>query len=382
MSDGNRFLVEKDGQRHLQVMKGLLLSPRDLLLVLIGFVILFLIPDIAEYTPLSFRTFHKGLLFGIAALGLSLLLRHTQLVSFGHAAFFGTGAYTAAVFASHYDVVHGSVLVLLAILMSTLMALVVGYLVAEHLDIYFALLTLAFNGVLFALVLGSGFFNYNDGLAVRPGDAGRPLIAGMELSPDVFSVLTYYASIVFLVVLLLFTFKLSNSPFGRALDAIGQDRTRAEFIGINVSRSIWILFTLTGIYGGVAGGLFALMELHVRPEPTLFIFVSGEILFMAILGGFNTILGPIVGGIIITYALDLARFYTEYHHALAGIMFLLIVYFLPEGVMGSTGDIKSGLNEVRNDPKIIGTWVGQLGPRIREQARQSIKSAKQLLGVR
>ncbi|SFB71924.1 amino acid/amide ABC transporter membrane protein 2, HAAT family [Halobiforma haloterrestris] len=349
----SRFLVERDGRTHLRLMEGMELSRNEALLAVVGIGFLLAVPDIARVTPLSFAVFHQGILFGIAALGLNLLLRHTELVSFGHAAFFGAGAYTAAVLASHYDVSSGLVLLAASIAVATLLALLVGYFVAGYLDIYFALLTLAFNQVLFAFVIQSQFFNYSDGLRVRPDGLNPPALFGLDLGTTAYEIVLYYFTILLLVVMLLGTWKLVNSPFGRALDAIGQDRTRARFVGIPVEKYVWIAFTLSGIYGGLAGGLFGMVQLHVRPEPVLYAFVSGEILFMAILGGVNTLAGPIVGGIVLVYLLNIARFYVEYYHALTGIVLLAVVFFLPQGILGSLPMIGSGLERRRDDPGLF-----------------------------
>ena len=347
-----RFTVERDGETYYRPIEGLELTRGQLVLGLVGLVVLLAVPDITRVTPLSFSIIHQGILFGLAAVGLNLLLRHTELVSFGHAAFFGAGAYGAAVLAHHFAVSNGLVLLVGGVVVATAVALAIGYLVAGYLDIYFALLTLAFNQVLFAFVLQSRFFNFNDGLAVRP-DGTRPLLFGLELSPGAYSVLLYYLTVVLLLVMLFAMWKIVNSPFGRALDAIGQDRTRARFIGIPVERYVWIAFTISGLYGGVAGGLFALLQLHVRPEPVLFVFVSGEILFMAILGGVGTLVGPIVGGVVLIYLLRLARFYVEYYHALTGIVLLAVVFLLPKGVLGSLPEIGEGLARRRREPGLL-----------------------------
>ncbi len=355
-------------------------------LVVLGLGVLLAVPDLARVTPLSFATIHKGLLFGLAAVGLNLLLRHTELVSFGHVAFFGTGAYGAAVLATYYEVSSGLVLLAGAVLAATAVALVVGYLVAGHLDIYFALLTLAFNQVLFAFVVQSSFFNSTDGLSVRVG-VDRPSLLGLDqllvsagLDPvQAYNYVLYYLTVAILVVVVLVTWKLVNSPFGRALDAIGQDRTRARFIGIPVERYVWIAFTISGIYGGIAGGLFALLQLHVRPEPVLFAFVSGEILFMAILGGVGTLVGPIVGGVILVYLLDLARFYVTYYHALTGIVLLAVVYFLPEGILGSLPALGAAIERRRRDPGLVRNDVETVVTSVRRSVRRAVTTVRILV---
>ncbi|WP_049926400.1 branched-chain amino acid ABC transporter permease [Halopiger goleimassiliensis] len=372
----SRFLVDRDGETHLRLAAGMELTRSQALLAVLGIAFLLAVPDIARLTPLSFAVFHQGILFGIAALGLNLLLRHTELVSFGHAAFFGAGAYTAAVLASHYDVSSGLLLLAAAVAVGALLALLVGYLVAGYLDIYFALLTLAFNQVLFAFVIQSEFFNYSDGLRVRPDGLNPPDLFGLTLGTTAYDLLLYYLTIVLLVIALLATWNLINSPFGRALDAIGQNRTRARFVGIPVEKYVWIAFTLSGLYGGLAGGLFGMVQLHVRPEPVLYVFVSGEILFMAILGGLNTLAGPIVGGIVLVYLLRLARFSVEYYHALTGLVLLVVVFFLPQGILGSLPMLGSGLERRTRDPGLVREDLARVVRSIRNGLTRAITTVR------
>jgi branched-chain amino acid transport system permease protein len=373
-------LVDRGGDTHVHVMKGLELSKRQSVNAFVGIALLFVLPDLAKLSSyLSFGTVHKGLLFGFAAVGLNLLLRHTELVSFGHAAFFGGGAYTAAVLAAHLQV--DSVLLLLfgAVVGATTLAVIIGYLVSGHLDIYFALLTLAFNQVLYAIVLGTAFFNYNDGLSVRGGGT-RPELLGLSTSIEGYRVLIYYLTLVLVLVGLLIMWRIIKSPFGRALDAIGQNRTRARFIGIPVERYVWGAFVISGLYGGVAGGLFALVELHVRPAPVLFAFVSGEILFMAILGGFQTLLGPLLGGVVLVYMLDLGRHYTELFNLYTGLVLLVVVFLMPRGLLGSWPDIRAGLGRIREDPSVVGEMARAAGERLRDAVYRSVENLKLLLG--
>ncbi|MWV41316.1 branched-chain amino acid ABC transporter permease [Natrialba sp. INN-245] len=340
----SRFpLVEdRDGQTVVRIplTRGLGLTPLQTVFAFLGLVGLFALPFLAGLVGLSWERLFRGILFGLAAVGLNLLLRHTELVSFGHAAFFGGGAYGVAVLAAHYNVSEGLLLLLRAVIVGTTLAVVIGYFVAGYVDIYFALLTLAFNQVLFATVFRSGFFNYNDGLQVRIG-GDRPTLFFLEWTTLGYDLVLYYTTIVLMLVMLLAMWKLINSPFGRALDAIGQDRTRARFIGIPVEKYVWLSFTISGLYGAFAGGVYALLRLHVQPEPTLYVFVSGEILFMAILGGFTTLVGPLIGGIILVYLLEAARFWVEYYHALTGLVLLAIVFFMPKGIVGSLPDFNA-----------------------------------------
>ncbi len=361
------LVEERDGQTIVRVplMRGLGLTLTQTVLTLVGVVALLGLPFLAGLVGLNWERLFRGLMFGLAAVGLNLLLRHTELVSFGHAAFFGSGAYAVAVLAAHYDVSEGLLLLLGAVVAGTFVALVIGYFVAGYVDIYFALLTLAFNQVIFATVFRSGYFNYNDGLPIRVG-GDRPTLYGFELTTHGYNLFLYYTAIVIMLVMLLAMWKLINSPFGRALDAIGQDRTRARFIGIPVEKYVWISFTISGLYGAFAGGVYALLRLHVQPEPVLYVFVSGEILFMAILGGFTTLIGPLVGGILLVYLLETARFWVDYYHALTGLVLLAIVFFMPKGIVGSLPDFGTWLSTRRRDPGLLQEDVRGAGTTVRQ----------------
>ncbi|WP_265110398.1 branched-chain amino acid ABC transporter permease [Halosolutus halophilus] len=372
----SRFLVERDGETRVRLSEGMELTKSRTILAAVGLVVLFLVPDITRFTGLSFTAIHRGILFGLAAVGLNLILRHTELVSFGHAAFFGVGAYGAAVLASYFDVSSGLVLLLGGVVAATTIAVLIGYFVAGYLDIYFALLTLAFNQVLYAFVLQSSYFNSSDGLSVRPDGLNPPTLFGFQWTTSGYDLILYYFTIVVLVVSLLVMWKLVNSPFGRALDAIGQNRTRARFVGIPVEKYVWIAFVISGIYGGLAGGLFALLQLHVSPDPTLYAFVSGEILFMAILGGFGTLVGPVVGGIVLVYLLIQAPFYVEYYNALTGLLLIAVVLFLPEGILGSVPKIGAELARRRRDPGMLREDVATIGTSLRRAATRAATTVR------
>lgn len=364
-SDG-RFFVTRDGSRHIRLMKGMVLSPRKFALLVLGIIVLFLVPDIARFTPLPFGSIAQGLMFGIAAVGLNLLLRHIREVSFGHAAFFGIGAYTTGVLTTHFNVASAEILILSGIVMATIAGIIIGFLTLRHIGIYFALLTLAFGQLAYALAFGINYFGGADGIAVRPQNEARKVeILGQALSSDIYTILMYYITVILVLIALLVMYRLVKSPFVRALDAIGQDRTRAQFIGIPVDRYVWIAFTISAIYGGIGGSMFGVFREYVRPERTLFMFRSGEILFMAILGGFQTLLGPLVGGVVLVYLLQTVRFYTEYFNFITGLVLVLVVYFLPDGIVGSLragSSARKAAGQLVSEP---GTFVSDLASRFR-----------------
>lgn len=377
------FVVQREEGVRFSPVSGLELDRRQFGLLVAGILVLLAIPDLSDILGFSFRTVSKGLMFGMAALGMNILLRHTRLVSFGHALFFGAGAYAVAVMAAYAEVTSGLGMLVVAVVVGTAVAVIVGFLVSGHREIYFALLTLAFGQLGFALVLGSQFFNFDDGLSVRVTGERPSLVIdtllGITLSSDAYRILLYYLTVILLIALLLLTWRLANSPFGKTLDAIGQNDLRAEFIGVPVRRYIWTAFIISGAYGALGGGLFALLELHVRPQGTMHILTSGEILLMAIFGGFQTLLGPVIGGVIVVYILDLARFQTEYYNALAGLILVAVVLFFPQGLVGSSGQVKSGFAQIREDPSVIGEWIRNLGRRAVGGVRDGIEATKHLL---
>lgn len=333
-------IVREDGQRRLRLSGRIVLTPAQVAVGLVGTAFLLALPDITRLSDsLQLSVFHQGVLFGIAAVGLNLLLRHTKLVSFGHAAFFGGGAYTAAVLATNFGVNSFLLLLVAAIAVATVLAAVIGALSLRHTGLYFSLLTLAFGMLLFSIVEGNDqFFGGTDGLPIRPEPAGRPLLFGAELSPDVYGVLLYYITLIVLLIALLIMWRIINSPFGKALDAIGQDRTRAQFIGIPVERYVWVAFVISGVYGGVAGAIYAMLQLQINPNGTLFFLRSGDILFMAILGGFQTLVGPLVGGVVLVFVQDVGQDFTVFFNAVTGLVLLLLVFGFPRGIVGTLTD--------------------------------------------
>jgi len=387
-------LVDRDGKTHVRVTSGLVLSKRRFAALLAGVVFLFAVPDlvrVAQALDVSFfqlGVIHRGLVFGFAAVGLNLLLRHTELVSFGHAAFFGTGAYTAAVAAVYLDVTSLLALLLLATALGTVMAGIIGALSLRHTGLYFALLTLAFGQLLYAIALGQSALGGSDGMPVRPGEANEPLLLGQSLG-DAYGIVLYYVTAVIVLVGLLVMWRIVNSPFRYALDAIGQDRTRAEFIGLPVRKYVWTAFVISGVYGGVAGGLFAVFRQYVTPAGTLYFLQSGDILYMAILGGFKTLLGPLVGGVLLVVLEFVGRSVTPYFEFLTGAVLLILVFGFPEGIVGSLGEggvfrravgrTRQGVASLREDPSVVGDWGRRVGRGLRRQVDESLTTLRIVL---
>jgi branched-chain amino acid transport system permease protein len=178
-------------------------------------------------------------------------------------------------------------------------------------------------------------------------------------------------------------YRIINSPFGNALDAIGQDRTRAQFIGLPVKRYVLVAFVISGLYAGVAGGLFAISNQYVDPAQTLYFLRSGDILFMAILGGFQTLVGPLVGGVVLELLLFLGSdIFGNLDSLVAGLALLVLVFGFPEGVVGSIkegGVIREGARKLARDPSVVGSWASRSASASVNAAKRSMENIRLLL---
>lgn len=374
--------IETDDETRYRVL-GVEATRREAVALALGVVALFVVPDVTRVSDsLQLSVIHQGLLFGFAAVGLNLLLRHTKLTSFGHAAFFGTGAYATAVLAKYAGLQSVGLLLLGAIATATVMAAIIGALSLRHTGLYFALLTLAFGQLLYAIALGQSALGGSDGMPIRPGPANQPLLLGTAFEPAVYQILTYYLTVVVILVGLFVLYRITQSPFRYALDAIGQERTRARFIGLPVRRYVWAAFVISGVYGGVAGGLYAVVRQYVRPEGTLFFLRSGDILFMAILGGFRTLVGPLIGGVVLIFLQDVGQDVTQYYEFLTGVVLLVLVYGFPRGIVGSLrsgGVVSSRLGQLRREPSALADWARSAVRTTERKAVESLSSLRIIL---
>lgn len=392
-------LSREDGSLRIRIMKGLALTPRQLLALLAALVVLFNIPTLTNIPglPIRQRPVYRGLVLGLAAVGLNLLLRHSELVSFGHAAFFGTSAYAVAVAINWYQIQSALVLLVIGVVTATLMAALIGYFTLHHTGLYFALITLAFGQLLFSIVEGQSALGGTDGLTVRTSEQGVPIL---EQFPTLFGIsltgqelpntLLLWFTLALVILSMLVMYRIVKSPFGRALDAVGQERTRARFLGLPVRRYVWAAFIISGIYGGIAGALYALYFRGVNPGATLQVFVSGDILYIAILGGFGTLTGPLIGGVVFETLSNLAQEViftgpageTQMGRLITGVVLLIIVFAFPEGIVGSLkpgGRVFEGARTFKNDPTVVGPWTKKFGRRTVEAARRSAENVRYLL---
>ena len=288
------------------------------------------------FDPFQTLTLTYGLIAAIGALGFNLLLGYTGLLSFGHSAFFGTGTYAVAFLVKYLKIASMELLLAGSVLASAIVSVLFGYVCVRYTRIFFGILTLALSQVLWSLAFK--FFwvtGGTDGLRVP-----TPSLLGSAPTNDKIEFLAhhyYYYVLAVFAICVLVMWVVVHSPFGKALQAIRDNETRAEFIGIRVRRYRLIAFVISGIFTGLAGAMWGPLNGLASPDILEWPF-SGEIIFMTVLGGFTTFVGPIVGAVAFTYLKTYAVGFTVYWHLLLGTVLLVLVLALPTGITGTIQD--------------------------------------------
>jgi branched-chain amino acid transport system permease protein len=276
-----------------------------------------------------------GLVFAIAALGFNLLLGYTGLLSFGHSAYFGAGAYAVAFIVKYAKLESMEAFLLGGIVASGAIAALFGLLCVRYTRIFFGILTMALSQVLWSLAFK--FFwvtGGSDGLRVpTPTLLGGSVRAGNDKFEFLSHRYYYYVLAVF-VICVAVMWVIVHSPFGKALQAIRDNETRAEFVGVQVWHYRWVAFVISGIFTGVAGALWVPLNGLTTPDILHWTF-SGKMVFFTVLGGFQTFFGPIVGAVIYNYLETYAVGHTVYWQMVLGIVLVAMVLALPAGIVGT-----------------------------------------------
>jgi branched-chain amino acid transport system permease protein len=282
---------------------------------------------IGGYTELATRV----LVLGLAAMSVNFLLGFTGVLSFGHAAYFGLGAYGAGM-TLKYLVPSTPVGILVGLGIGTLAGMVIGALIVKLRGIYFAMVTIAFGQVFYFIAFRwSSMTGGDDGLT---GWQRQPLDLGLTQIDILGNDKAFYY-----LVLLIFALAtgamalLLRSPFGRTLLAIRENERRARFLGIPIERHIWIAFVISCFFASLAGTLYALLSNFTDPR-ALHWTLSGNFVIMAVLGGMRSFWGPLVGAAIFVVLQDYVSSHTQNWMFVIGIFFVLVVLFFPRGVLG------------------------------------------------
>lgn len=265
------------------------------------------------------------LIFGLFAMSLDLLMGYTGMVSFGHSAFFGIGAYVAALALVKSPGLTSALLLPAAV--AAVGALVIGYFSIRVSGVYFIMLTLAFSQMFHAVAFQNAFLGAEDGLVGIP----RPTVAGWSIG----SLGRFHAYLIAIAGLLaLFLWRVTRSPFGHVLRGIHENEARMQAVGYPVRRYKLAAFVIAGTVAGIAGALYTQFQGSVSPD-AFFWTTSGQALLMVIIGGTGTLGGAMLGAAAFILLQSLVSSYTERWMLILGVTFVLLVLFAPGGIVGT-----------------------------------------------
>ncbi|HUL91615.1 MAG TPA: branched-chain amino acid ABC transporter ATP-binding protein/permease [Burkholderiales bacterium] len=301
--------------------------------LIIGAAALVLLPFVLRALGLSTNTASQIVCLAIAALGLNMLVGFTGLTSFGQSAWFGIGAYAAAISQKHWFAGQIAAPILLSAAFVAVLSCLVGLLILRRRGVYFALLTLAFAALTYAIAFRwTELTGGEDGLGglSRGGFAAVPLDDGT----------VYYAFLALIALGVLYALlRVTRSPFGHVLVAIRENQQRATFQGYDVDRYRLAVFVLSAVVTGLGGALQGFLNYLVSAESVSVAF-SGELLAMVVIGGMHHILGPALGVLFYVFFREMFSIWTGNWLLWFGLVFVGFVLFSPEGLAGVWAKLK------------------------------------------
>ncbi|WP_298964545.1 branched-chain amino acid ABC transporter permease [uncultured Roseibium sp.] len=291
--------------------------------------------------PFTITLATRAVILAMAAVGLNIALGLGGLISLGHAVFFGLGGYAMGILAYHAQtytpfvewpfVIEGTksmpIIWLVAVVMSSLAAFVIGLLSLRTSGAYFIMITLAFGQMFFFFSISWSAYGGEDGVSIylRNGFPGLNTLAPIQFYGLCFGLL---------MLVLLFASLLARSPFGLALNAARQSEQRVQAVGMMPFRLRLAAFVISGAITGLAGALFA--DLNRFVSPAMFSWqMSGEIMILVILGGVGRLYGPVVGAIVYVMLEHVLGDLSDYWHIYLGVLLLLVVLFVKGGIIGA-----------------------------------------------
>lgn len=289
--------------------------------------VLMVFPWLMPYEALAINI----LIFGLYAVGFNLLFGYTGMLSFGHAAFLGTGSYLCGIAIVSFGWPWWAAIVA-GVVASAAIGLLIGFLAIRTRGIYFSMVTLALGQIVYYAFYKAerwtGGENGLRGIRVETID-----LLGWKL--DFVDPLTkYYVILAFVAAALWFISRVLASPFGAVIEAIRENEKRTAACGYDVARAKLLVFVLSAAVCGLAGALRAL-HLSIVPIDSLHYLQSGQAVMMCLLGGMGTFFGPFVGAAVFLYLEDVTTTVTTHWMAAVGVIFMVFVLFFPRGVWGS-----------------------------------------------
>ena len=262
------------------------------------------------------------LIYALFALSLNVIIGYSGNVSFGHAAYFAIGGYTNAILLTTY----GWPLLpsfVAGVLVTTMLAGFVAYFCTRLTDIYFAMLTLAFSMLIWAIA-----FKWR---SLTGGDDG---FVGI-LIPEIVNgrISFYYFTLIVVIASITLLWWICHSAFGRTLLAVRENAIRAGFVGVNTRAMRWWAFVIAGTFAGIAGAVFGMFHRGMYVE-SAFWTQSATVLIMTLLGGMFSFFGPAIGAATLFILERITNEYTEYWPTVLGVILLVLLLFLPDGIVG------------------------------------------------
>jgi branched-chain amino acid transport system permease protein len=292
--------------------------------------------------PMLIKQYHLNMLteiivFALYAVSYNLLLGYAGLLSFGHAMFFGTGAFTVAVALIHIPGLSLWSAIALAIAMTTVVGFVAGGLLLRHKGSYFALLTLAFNALFYAVatkwhtVTGG-----DDGLSVTRPDLGLGFTTVSMAGIDSF----YYFTLAIIGAAILFCWYFTKTAMGQTVLMMRENEERMKFLGYNTNISRLILFTFTGALAGLAGAFYTLHFQFVS-QSAISVDMTTTVLLMTFVGGTGTFWGPMLGALVYIILQNYLSDITDRWPLFMGLIFIFMVLFIPGGLSQIIQSVKT-----------------------------------------
>ncbi len=285
------------------------------------------------FFPQLFGILHTNLLISFAimamyAVSLNLLMGYTGLLSFGHAMFFGSGAYATSLILTHIEGFPILLSILVGALAAVVLALITAPLLVRVSGTAFAMLTLAFGQLLFVVCL-----KYREVTGGEDGLGGFtiPEFLGFDMTE---STNFYYFAIAVLGICLWLMWFFTQTPLGSIMIGIRDNANRVDYLGFKVSYTKGIVFLISGGFAGVAGSVYALFQNLVSPDGTLGVFTSFNPIVMAVVGGAGNFLGPVVGAGILTVLEETVSEFTDRIDLINGIVLIIIILYAPTGIVG------------------------------------------------
>ncbi len=270
------------------------------------------------------------LAYAIFGISFNLMLGYVGLLSFGHALYFGAGAYTMALLLKHLQI-NIFLGILAGMGIAGIFALIVGFLSIRQYGVYFSMLTLSFAEMVYFIALRLRDFT--------GGENGLSIIRPPLAIPGLFSIslesplrLYYFVFCFFVLVLFIFR-RLVDSPFGRVLQIIRENETRARTLGYSVERFKLLAFVASGIFSGLAGTLYCLIVKFVHCGDLQWL-KSGDVVIMTLIGGIGSLYGPIIGAIVNTFLSDFISLLWQRWLFILGVIFVFFVLYMREGIWG------------------------------------------------